>query len=89
MTFSIPTLILVTLGAGAAVTANMLAYVMTGQINEKVAQNERLRYLGWDSRIRRKHRQLYPESKLVYLFDACGILMVVCFLILGWRVAHP
>ena len=69
---------------GFGVMGNMLALVIIGQINEKVPENERLSYFGWDLRIRKRHKQLYPKSKLVLFFDLCWILMVVCFPILLW-----
>jgi hypothetical protein len=86
MHVSIPTLVAIAIGAGLAISGNLLAYVMIGQINQRSAENERLSYWGWDLRIRKKHRQLYPESRLVYLFDLCVILMVACFPFLLWSM---
>lgn len=62
----------------------MLSYVMVGQINQRLPENERISYLWWDLRVRKKHREMYPESKLASLFDLCGILMVLCFPLLLW-----
>jgi hypothetical protein len=86
MSVSIPTLIVLVIGGGLAFTGNMVAYVIIGQINQKLSENERLGYWGWDLTIRKKHKQLYPASKLVYLFDVCGIAMVACFPILLWTM---
>ena len=58
MPISIPTLLVIAIGGGFAIAGNMMAYVMVGQINQKLAESERLSYWGWDLTIRRKHKQL-------------------------------
>src|SRR5260370_42543547 len=82
--FTLRSIVIACLLGSVAVLGNMLAYVIVGQINERAPENERVSYLLWDLRIRKKHKQLYPGSKLVLLFDLCGILMVLCFPFLIW-----
>jgi hypothetical protein len=84
--FTTRTLIIIVIGASFAILGNMLAYVIVGQINQRVLDKEQFSYLWWDLRIRKKHKQLYPGSKLVLLFDLCGILMVLCFPFLIWSM---
>lgn len=67
-------------GGGFAITDNMIALVIIGKINEIVPESERVSYLSWDSSIRRRYKKLYPERKLVLLFDLSVILMVIAFL---------
>jgi hypothetical protein len=86
MPFSAREIIAALILGGFAIMANMLALVIVGQINEKVPANERLSYFGWDSRIRKLHKHLYPKSKLVLFFDLCGILMVACIPIVLWSM---
>jgi hypothetical protein len=84
--FAPRTLIAAALGASFAIFANLLSYVLVGRINERVPQNERVSYLWWDARIRNKHQELYPESKLVFLLNICAVLMVICFLFVFWSI---
>jgi hypothetical protein len=86
MPFSFQTLIIGAIGGGFAVMANMLALVMVGQINEIVPEKERISYWGWGMGIGRKHKRLYPQSKLVYFFELCLVLTVICFPILLWSM---
>jgi hypothetical protein len=86
MPFTSRTLIVIAIGGSLAIMANMLAYVIIGQINERLPEGERISYLRWGLGIRKKHRDLYPDSKLVYLFDLCCILAVICFPVLLWSM---
>jgi hypothetical protein len=65
-----------------AILANLISLIMVGKINERVPESERISYFWWGTQVRRKYKQLYPESKLTLLLDLCVILMVVCFAIL-------
>lgn len=82
--FPLRALVVMLVGGGFAVLANMLALIMAGKINERVRAGERVSYLGWDASIRGKFKQLYPGHKLVLLFDLSIALMLVCFPILLW-----
>lgn len=82
--FTTRTLIIAAIAGSFAICANILAFVMVEQINQKVVGNERVSFLAWDSRMRKKHRELYPQSKLAFAFDLCIILMVACFPFLLW-----
>jgi hypothetical protein len=84
--FTVRILVAVGIGASFAIMGNMLAYVIVGRINERVPESERVSYLKWDLRIRKKHREIYPDSKLVSLFDLCCILMVLSFLFVMWSI---
>jgi hypothetical protein len=88
MPFSFRTLIVIALGGGFAVMANMLALVMVGQINEIAPERERIPYWGWGLSIGRKHKRLYPQSKLVYVFELCLVSTAICFPILLWSMGE-
>jgi hypothetical protein len=62
--------------------ANIISFIMIGKINERVPESERISYFWWGTEVRRKFKQLYPESKLPFLLNLCVILMVICFPIL-------
>ena len=86
MGFSLRTLAVIGFGATFAIAANMVALAMVGKINEKLPENERMSYLGWDASVRRKYKILYPHGKLVYVFDMLVALVVACFPILLWTM---
>ena len=62
----------------------MISFVMIGKINERVPESNRISYFWWGTEVRKKFKQLYPESKLSLLLNLCVILMAVCFLLLLW-----
>ena len=80
MGFPIRSLVAIGVGASAALLANMLALMIVGQINQALPQNQHTSYLWYDLRIRKRHRQLYPNSKLVFLLDMCIFAMFMSFL---------
>jgi hypothetical protein len=84
--FSALTFAVTAIGGGFAFTANMLASVMVDQINLKVAEKEGVSLWAWDLTLGRKHKRVYPESKLSFLFGLCWILTAICFPILLWSM---
>jgi hypothetical protein len=65
-----------------AVFANMISVAMIGKINERLPERERISYFWWGTNVRKRFKDLYPESRLTLLLDLCVILMAVCFLVL-------
>jgi hypothetical protein len=55
---------------------------MIGKINERVLESERISYFWWGTEVRKRFKELYPESRLTLLLDLCVVLMVVSFLVL-------
>jgi|HubBroStandDraft_4_1064222.scaffolds.fasta_scaffold105131_2 hypothetical protein len=88
MPFSALTIAITAIGGGSAFTANMLALAMVDQINLKLPEKEHISLWAWDLTLGRKHKRLYPESKLSFLFSLCWISMAVCFLILLWSMGR-
>jgi hypothetical protein len=86
MPFSALTIAIIAIGGVFAFTANMLALVMVDQINLKLTEKERISQWAWDLAVGRKHKRLYPESKLSFLFGLCWISVAVCFPILLWSM---
>ena len=86
MPFSALTIAIIAIGGVFAYTANMLALVMVDQINLKLTEKERISQWAWDLAVGRKHKRLYPESKLSFLFGLCWISVVGCFPILLWSM---
>jgi hypothetical protein len=84
--FSLRDLVILAIGASFAIFANMLMLVMVGQINERGPENERLSYYRWTWGTRKKHKQLYPQSKVVLLFDLCVVALVLSFGVLIWSM---
>jgi len=75
-------------GGAFAFAANLVAFAIIGQINQKVPEGKRVNLFFWGTEIRKKHRALYPRSKLVSAMDVCTSLMVLAFLALCWLVLH-
>jgi len=72
----LPVIIVGLLMGSFAVLANTLSFIMIGKINERVSENERISYFWWGTEVRKRYKQLYPESRLALLLDLCVILMV-------------
>jgi hypothetical protein len=81
MGFPIRALIAMAIGASVTLLANMLSLIRVGQINQVLPENERMSYFWYDLRIRKRHRQLYPKSKLVIFLDICIFSMIVSFVL--------
>jgi hypothetical protein len=79
---SLPVILAVCLMATAAILANMISFIMIGKINVVRPENERISYLWWGTGVRKQFKQLYPGNKLVFLLDACFVLMILCFVFL-------
>jgi hypothetical protein len=69
-------------GGAFAFTANMIAFEIIDQINKTLPDSEHLSWLGWGTGIKKHHRLLYPESRLVLAMNVCTALMVVTFVLL-------
>jgi hypothetical protein len=79
---SLPVIVAGCLMASFAVLANLLYFVMTGKINERLAESDRISYFGGGTEVRRRFKRLYPGSRLVLLLDSCVVLMFLCFVFL-------
>ena len=73
-------------GGSFAVFANMIYFVMIGKVNERLPEGERISYLWWGTEVRKKFKQLYPGSKLIFFLDLCVAIVAVCFCILIWVI---
>ena len=80
--FPVPAIVVALMFGSFAIFANMISFAMIGKINERVAERERISYFWWGTEVRKRFKELYPESRLTLLLDLCVILMVVCFLVL-------
>jgi len=80
--FTVRAIVVALIGGSFAVFANMISFSMIGKINERVPENERISYFWWGTEVRKRFKELYPESRLTLLLDLCVILMVICFLVL-------
>jgi hypothetical protein len=84
--FTARDIVIALIGGSFAIFANMLSLIMIGKINERVPENERISYFRWGTEVRRRYKQLFPESRLALLFDLCVILMALCFPFLIWSM---
>jgi hypothetical protein len=50
-------------GGAFAHALNLVAFSIIAQINQKLAEGERVDLFIWGTDIRKRHRALYPESK--------------------------
>jgi hypothetical protein len=68
-----------------AILANVISLVMIGKINERVQEGKRVSYFWWGTEVRKRFKQLYPGSRLIFLLDSCLFLMILCFVFLATR----
>ncbi|HKS82851.1 MAG TPA: hypothetical protein VJR23_15215 [Candidatus Acidoferrales bacterium] len=80
--FTARAVVLALVGGSFAVLANMISLIMIGKINERVPVSERLSYVFWGTEVKKKFKQLYPDSRLALLFNLCIVLMVISFALL-------
>ena len=76
------------IGGGFALAANLVYFTMIGQINQKVPDRQKVDLISWGPEVKKKHRALYPDSKLVSVVNALTWLVVVSFLVLIWFNFH-
>jgi hypothetical protein len=80
--FTARAIVVALMGGSFAISANMICFAMIGRINERAPESERISYFWWGTEVRKRFKELYPESRLTLLLDLCVILMVICFLVL-------
>ncbi len=64
------------------VFANLLYFVMTGKINERLPENGRISYFRGGTEVRTRFKQLYPGDTLAWLLDSSEVIMFLCFIFL-------
>lgn len=87
-----PPLAALSLFAGAVsliLVANFLVYIMVGEVNRKLADDQQIKYLFWYpgklDRVKRLYRQFYPQSRLVLAFHICAVLGMLLLLAFAWK----
>ena len=80
--FTVRAIVVALIFGSFAIFANMISFVMIGKINERVPESGRISYFWWGTEVRKRFKELYPESRLTLLLDLCVILMLICFLLL-------
>jgi hypothetical protein len=85
---SIKMIVVALIGGVFALTANLLAFTMIDRINQKVPEGQKVHWFFWGTEIKKKHRALYPDSKLVPLLNILTWLLVAAFLVECWFVLH-
>jgi len=85
---SIKMVVVALIGGAFALVANLVAFTMIDQINRKVPEGLKVHWLFWGTEIKKKHRAIYPDSKLVSVINGLTWPMAACFLVLCWFVLH-
>jgi hypothetical protein len=85
---SVKMIVVALLGGVFALAANLLAFTIIEQINQKVPEEQKVHWFFWGTEIKKKHRALYPRSKLVSVLNILTCLLVVTFLVECWFVLH-
>ena len=80
--FTVRAIVVALMAGSFAIFANMISFAMIGKINERVPERQRVSHFWWGTEVRKRFKELYPESRLALLLDLCVVLMVVCFLVL-------
>ena len=85
-----PVIVIVSLlcvATSGAILANLLVFMMIGEINRKKAEEDLISYFGvtqWKmTRIFRNYRALYPNGKLHIYFGMAVGVMVICLVSLA------
>ena len=77
-------------GLTFTILSGSLLYMMIGQVNRKLSDDEQIPYLfmypGKVGRIKREHRRLYPQSRINTLRVACNVLAVLFAIGVAWSV---
>jgi len=73
-------------GGGFTVAANLVAFTMIEQINQKAPEGQKVDFFRWGTEIKKKHRALYPDSRLVSVLNSLTWMAVASFLVLCWFV---
>jgi hypothetical protein len=85
---SIKMIVVALLGGAFALAANLLAFTIIDQINQKVPEGQKVHWFFWGTEIKKKHSALYPHSKLVSVLNILTWLLVATFLVECWFVLH-
>jgi hypothetical protein len=88
MSLNLKMIVVGLIGGAFALAANLIAFTIIGQINQKVPDDQHIDFIFWGTEIKKKHRALYPDSRLVLAMNICGSLMLLTFLALSWFVLH-
>jgi predicted SpoU family rRNA methylase len=76
------------IGGRFALAANLVAFTMIDQINQKAPEGQKVHLFFWGTEINKKHRAIYPDSKLVSVMNGLTWLTAASFLVLCWFVLH-
>ncbi len=85
---SIKMIVVALLGGAFALAANLLAFTIIDQINQKVPEGQKFRWFFWGTEIKKKRHPLYPHSKLVSVLNILAWLLVATFLVECWFILH-
>lgn len=84
MDLSLPATIAFALAVTFAIAANLIIYVMLGQVNARLPASERLSYVGFhlakNRRIGMLYRQFYPAGRLHWVARIAFGAAVVCMI---------
>jgi hypothetical protein len=87
---SLPTLAFLSGALTFTMLSALLLYMMIGQVNRKLPNEEQIPYLfmypGKVRRIKQEHRRFFPESRMNTLRVACNALAALLAAALAWRV---
>ena len=85
---SIKMIVVALIGGVFALAANLRAFTIIDQINQKVPEGQKVDWFFWGTEIKKRHRALYPDSKLVPGLNILTWLLVATFLVECWFVLH-
>ena len=73
-----------------AILANLVHYIIIGEVNRKLPDGQQISYLfgyrGKYGRVIREYRRLCPNSRLDLLMKAFGLLSLVFLVAFGWDI---
>ncbi len=69
--------------------ATVVTYVMVSMVNPKLREDEQFNYLFWYpgkmSKLKQRYRKLYPQGRLIFVFNMCTFMAIVLVVLCAWR----
>jgi hypothetical protein len=87
--FSRTALALFGAGLSFVITGNLLLFVVVGEVNRKLPDNQQVQYFPWYpgklSKVTALYSQHYPRGRLLLLYRGCLALGAVLGLAFAWK----
>lgn len=77
------------IAVGLGIFSSFISVVIVAEVNRRLADNEQVNYFFWYpgrfSKVKRLHRQFYPQSRMIALYYLCVGLAGFFMLAFAWK----